>query len=355
MRNLHKFIQENHGLEDLRELQQWEKGEIKQCDYKNHRIFILRCNNKGLGLVSARLNSNRKDISSRARNIIRAEKQILQDRVRCINAILQDKEGRIAASKSRLFSIVTNRTTQQKCKEFIDKVREFTSIKVRDRHINKFNRLMHRNNLMVRQQSTQSIGNSKVQVPISNSQVQGPINNNQVNKWVVNLSSVPLTPAQEYLLAKGPNFALAAHNLPNVKFISPIQLVCQKLSDQDVQELRVETNCLLRKAKTQKSNITKEERKALKELTGDWERIVLTADKGVTMVVLDKKDYMDKVEGLLVQLVYRTINTDPTNKLKAKLILTLKRIKRETDMGEGENNVPYQLYCSQVLWVTKNP
>ena len=53
------------------------------------------------------------------------------------------------------------------------------------------------------------------------------------------------------------------------------------------------------------------------------------------MVVLDKKDYVDKVEGLLTQLAYRTINTDPINKLKAKLILTLKRIKRETNMGEG--------------------
>ena len=66
------------------------------------------------------------------------------------------------ANKSRLFSIVTNTTTQQQCKEFIDKVREFTFIKVRDRQVNKFNRLMHRNNLMARQQSMQAIGNSQV-------------------------------------------------------------------------------------------------------------------------------------------------------------------------------------------------
>ena len=44
---------------------------------------------------------------------------------------------------------------------------------------------------------------------------------------------------------------------------------------------------------------------------------------------------MDKVDGLLAQPDYRTINMDPTNKLKAKLILTLKRIKREFNMGEG--------------------
>ena len=53
--------------------------------------------------------------------------------------------------------------------------------------------------------------------------------------------------------------------------------------------------------------------------------MVLTADKGVAMVVMDKKEYMDKVEGLSAQLAYKTINSDPTNKLKAKLIQKLKR------------------------------
>ena len=61
--------------------------------------------------------------------------------------------------------------------------------------------------------------------------------------------------------------------------------------------------------------------------------------------MLDKKDYVDKGEGLLAQLAYRTINTDPTNKLKAKLILTLKRVKRETNMGEGMYRTMYPTSC----------
>ena len=78
MRNLHKFIKENHGWEALRQLQQWERREIKQCNYKNHRIFTLRCISKGFVLVSVKLNSNREDISIGGRNIIRrAERQLL--------------------------------------------------------------------------------------------------------------------------------------------------------------------------------------------------------------------------------------------------------------------------------------
>ena len=118
-----------------------------------------------------------------------------------------------------------------------------------------------------------------------------------------------------------------------MEFISAIKSVFQRLSDQDAQELRAETNCLLRKAKTPKSNITKEQRKPLKELMEDQEEIMLTADKRVAMVVLDKNDYVDRVEGLLVQLAYRTINTDPTNKLKARLILTLKKDQKGNQHG----------------------
>ena len=52
--------------------------------------------------------------------------------------------------------------------------------------------------------------------------------------------------------------------------------------------------------------------------------MVLTVDKGVAMVVMDRKKYLDTVDGLLAQLVYKPITSDPTNKLKAKLIQKLK-------------------------------
>ena len=47
-------------------------------------------------------------------------------------------------------------------------------------------------------------------------------------------------------------------------------------------------------------NLTKEENKALAELNRDKDRTILTADKGVAMIVLDKKDYIEKAKKLLV-------------------------------------------------------
>ena len=64
------------------------------------------------------------------------------------------------------------------------------------------------------------------------------------------------------------------------------------------------------------------------------------------MAVMDRKEYMEKVEGLLAQPAYSTIDADPTNKLKANPILTLKRIKRETNMGEGMYRTMYPTHCT---------
>ena len=42
--------------------------------------------------------------------------------------------------------MVTDTTTQQQGREFIDMVREVRFTKVRDRQVSKFNRLLHKNN-----------------------------------------------------------------------------------------------------------------------------------------------------------------------------------------------------------------
>ena len=71
---------------------------------------------------------------------------------------------------------------------------------------------------------------------------------------------------------------------------------------------------------TAKSNISKEEVKALKELKNDNTRMLLTVEKGVSLVVIDKKEYIKKLEELLSQSTYKTNPADPTTKYKNTLI-----------------------------------
>ena len=51
--------------------------------------------------------------------------------------------------------------------------------------------------------------------------------------------------------------------------------------------------------KEMKANLPKGEFKARKELRSDRDHTILTADKGVALVVMDKSDYIKKMKELL--------------------------------------------------------
>ena len=95
---------------------------------------------------------------------------------------------------------------------------------------------------------------------------------------------------------------------------------CQNLIQGKVEELRDEIKQLLMKKNTIKPNIHKEEYQALKQLKKDNTRMVLTADKGVSMVVMDRQEYTQKSEELSHQPNYKILQADPTTKYKNKLI-----------------------------------
>ena len=65
-------------------------------------------------------------------------------------------------------------------------------------------------------------------------------------KWVINLSSKPLTNAQRSVLAKGPSFAVSPKYPPDLEYITAIEAACTKLSQQDAEELRADINQVLR-------------------------------------------------------------------------------------------------------------
>ena len=175
MRNLHNFIEQKHGKESWQLLWEWESLEIKDSDYRNHQRFTLRCISKDLIPDSVRLKSII-NIKIAKQIVHRAERHLLQDRVKGINGILWDNAIKLDTWRSRLLSLVTT-TTMEKCTDFINKVREFRFIKIRNRQVNKFNRLMGNKD---REITAQPLANN------NQSQAQS-----DPNKCLVNLSSTP--------------------------------------------------------------------------------------------------------------------------------------------------------------------
>ena len=232
-------------------------------------------------------------------------------------------------------SLVTNTTDINKHNKFIDKVREDRFFKVRDRQVNKFNRLDSKSN------NNSHSYNNQVQPTDNSNSINSYNNHSQVeinNKWVINLSKTPLTKGQKSLLATDPNFGIVPNKIPNVDYITAVESM-------DAGELRADVNSLLRRVQVPKPNLTKQESIGLAQLKKDKDRVVLTADKGVAMVVMDKEDFIKKAESLLAQLAYRTIDRDATSKIKAKLATTLRKIKKDTNIDEGTYRTMYPTSC----------
>ena len=87
--------------------------------------------------------------------------------------------------------------------------------------------------------------------------------------------------------------------------------------------------------------------RALTQLKQDTSRVVLTADKGVAMVIMDKEDYTNKAQTLLQDTnTYKVLKKDPPSQLKNKLINTLKDIKQS---GGLSMNKYKQLYPTSAV------
>ena len=78
--------------------------------------------------------------------------------------------------------------------------------------------------------------------------------------------------------------------------------------------MRAEIKAAIKRSQPPRPNITREEQRALRKLKKDDTRVILTADKGVCLVVLDKKEYIKKAEELLKEKTYKITPTDPTNR-----------------------------------------
>ena len=84
----------------------------------------------------------------------------------------------------------------------------------------------------------------------------------------------------------------------------------------------------------------------MKQLKTVKNRMVLAADKGVVLVVIDTVDYIRKAKEILEDTnTYRVIHTDPTSRLKNKLINILRRAKAETGM---QDNIYKKMYPTGV-------
>ncbi|GLV34532.1 hypothetical protein CBL_07175 [Carabus blaptoides fortunei] len=135
-------------------------------------------------------------------------------------------------------------------------------------------------------------------------------------KVVYNISDEALDKDTTEVLTKGFNFAVAPLRIPVEEIVCSVESAIQKLEKDTAETIRQEVSRVLRRAKSPKKNISKEEYTALKKLRDNQNIIVLPADKGNATVVMNSADYKNKMTAILADPVYKPITSDPTTYLE---------------------------------------
>ena len=121
-----------------------------------------------------------------------------------------------------------------------------------------------------------------------------------LEKWVVNKTDVELTQNQESVLKLGLNFAPVPTKLPIIDTVSAVEEGARGLAEVDANDLRGRVCGVLSKARLPRDNLTIKQRKALKSLKYLDGVVILPADKGNAIVLMNEEEYQSKLAKMTV-------------------------------------------------------
>ena len=86
------------------------------------------------------------------------------------------------------------------------------------------------------------------------------------------------------------------HTPPHGEYITAIETACQSLDPNTVEELRADVYRVLRQPHQLKPKLSRDKIEAMRQLKAHKDCMVLTADKGVALVVMERRDYIRKAK-----------------------------------------------------------
>ena len=190
---------------------------------------------------------------------------------------------------------------------------ERTFIQVRERQIDKFDRLTRRET-------------AKSEEPRSTN-TQRKVDQ---SKWVINQSKHTLTNKERAVLQRGLNFAPCPKLPPKTEIIAGVEPALRKCQNTaSAERARSIIASIITEHRPQQSNISTEERHAIQTLKRNKDITILAADKGNATVILDTETYIEKAHALLNQPPFQQVRKDPTRKNEKQVNDTLKRLANQ--------------------------
>ena len=244
----------------------------------------------------------------RAKKILEnAERKLLNERVRQVNyykiGVLKCNPDELAARLSGMLSS----DFLQRVLEFVKNIQLSQHSLVKNRQMRNFDKLKLR---------------SRADLDKDWRQTKKLLTGPETAKWVKILSDRPLSDPEISVLAKGNNFAVTPKKLPVADFITATEsAICKSNFNEAKAELLRSKVCdTLCKNKPRIMNLNKEEREALDGLIKDRNVVIVPADKGSCLVVLNREDYDQKCKSLLDDTkTYKPLGYNLTNGFRKKV------------------------------------
>ena len=135
----------------------------------------------------------------------------------------------------------------------------------------------------------------------------------ELESCVHNLSSVILSPAELSVLNKGLSFAVTPKSIPRTEMIASVEAVIHGKREEEKSVIRKQVSSIMKRARIPKSNVSMEERNALSSLRRNEKIILLPGDKGNSIVVMNKDNYIEKLHSMITIGPYKKCKSDPGN------------------------------------------
>ena len=141
--NMISDLRTKYGEDSVRTFRKWEIIVKKMVDYRNHRRFMFKCIKASITPVSCKLKNPLCHKTSRSYQIIhKAEKHLLYECIRNINNILATLDKQREDQYKKFKNNISNHEEDlDRCGLFINKIKEHRHDKIRNKHIDKFEKL----------------------------------------------------------------------------------------------------------------------------------------------------------------------------------------------------------------------
>ncbi|XP_044760791.1 uncharacterized protein LOC123318241 [Coccinella septempunctata] len=307
-------ITHNYGSVTTKEMKLWSTNNKKMAAALNRRIFLLEC--KRQGLTPKHITSNLKSIMG----LFEYGNQRLNKKIREFNDVTKKKILNLELcqvnQKIRRLQLENDKT-----KHRLRHLPEYILKEYQRRLEISFNREFH----VIKEANIRKINNLKNN-SISNFKTQ--------EKWIKNLSSKELPNTVKNLLSLGSKFSIPTTKKDvNIdRIIADTEYILEAIPAErkDIQRAKV-TNVVTNyiHKPTEQNNLTqgwyRESKRFLKE---NSDLVVLNSDKGAVTVIMEERDYNEKMKAILQSENFKRLPRDPTQTIQTKCNKYIDRLEK---------------------------